>query len=188
MARTAETVQGSSTAAPFEEDGLLDKAREYSVGRLWYFCHHMRHATDPEEFTTEQNRATEARTLKMSTYEDGSLAIEGWIDSVGGAVVRSALEPLAQPHGDHDERGREHRNADAFVEVCNHAQDTGVLPQRPHLQVTASLQTLQGLAGSPAGDMEYSLPVSAETGQRLPGDGTNPRAGLAPRSGVIGGC
>src|SRR2546428_5968288 len=50
MARTAQSMQGSSTAAPFEEGGLLDKAREYSVGRLWYFCHHMRHATDPEEF------------------------------------------------------------------------------------------------------------------------------------------
>ncbi len=54
MARTAQSLQGSSTAAPFEEDGLLDKAREYSVGRLWYFCHHMRHATDPEEFAAAQ--------------------------------------------------------------------------------------------------------------------------------------
>ena len=185
MARTAESVQGSSTAAPFEEDGLLDKAREYSVGRLWYFCHHMRHATDPEEFTAEQYRAAEARTLKMSTYEDGSLAIEGWIDSVGGAVVRSALEPLAQPHGDHDERGREHRNADAFVEVCGHVQDAGVLPQRPHLQITASLDTLRGLAGSPAGDMEYTLPVSAATVQRLACDGTITRVVLAPESVVI---
>src|SRR6266550_2886747 len=82
----------------------------------------------PQELAAELSRATEARTLKMSTYEDGSLALEGWIDSVGGAVVRSALEPLAQPHGDHDERGREHRNADAFVEVCSHVQDIGVLP------------------------------------------------------------
>src|SRR5438309_1661043 len=185
MARTAQSVQGSSTAAPFEEGGLLDKAREYSVGRLWYFCHHMRHATDPEKFTAEQSRATEARTLKMSTYEDGSLALEGWFDSVGGAVVRSALEPLAQPQGDHDERGREHRNADAFVEVCSHVQDIGVLPQRPHLQITASLDTLRAVAGSPAGDMEYSLPVSAATVRRLACDGTITRVVLAPESVVI---
>ena len=185
MARTAESVQGSSTAAPFEEDGLLDKAREYSVGRLWYFCHHMRHATDPEEFAAEQSRAAEGRTLKMSTYEDGSLALEGWFDSIGGAVVRSALEPLAQAHGDHDERGREHRYADAFVEVCSHVQDIGVLPQRPHLQVTASLDTLRAVAGSPAGDMEYSLPVSAATVRRLACDGTITRVVLAPESVVI---
>jgi hypothetical protein len=185
MARTAESLQGSSTAAPFEETELLEKAREYSVGRLWHFCQHMRHATDPEGFAAEQNRATQARSLKMSTSEDGSLMLEGWLDSVGGAVVRSALEPLALPHGEHDERGREHRNADAFVEVCSHAQDTGVLPQRPHLQVTASLDTLRGLAGSPAGDMEYSLPVSAETVQRLACDGTITRVVLAPESVVI---
>ena len=185
MARTAESLQGSSTAAPFEEAELLEKAREYSVGRLWHFCHHLRHATDPEGFAAEQNRATEARSLKMSTCEDGSLMLEGWLDSVGGAVVRSALEPLAQPHGDHDERGREHRNADAFVEVCSHAQDTGVLPQRPHLQVTASLDTVRGLAGAPAGDMEYALPVSAATVQRLACDGTITRVVLAPESVVI---
>jgi len=185
MARTADALQGSSTASPFEETELLEKAREFSVGRLWHFCHHLRHALDPEGFTAEQKRATEERSLKMSTCEDGTLLIEGWLDSVGGAVVRSALEPLAQPHGDHDERGREHRNADAFVEVCSHAQDTGVLPQRPHLQVTASLETLQGLAGSPAGDMEYSLPVSAETVQRLACDGTITRVVLAPESVVI---
>jgi Domain of unknown function (DUF222)/HNH endonuclease len=185
MARTADALQGSSTASPFEETELLEKAREFSVGRLWHFCHHLRHALDPEGFTAEQKRATEERSLKMSTCEDGTLLIEGWLDSVGGAVVRSALEPLAQPNGDHDERGREHRNADAFVEVCSHAQDAGVLPQRPHLQVTASLQTLQGLAGSAAGDMEYSLPVSAETVQRLACDGTITRVVLAPESVVI---
>ncbi len=185
MARTAQAVQGSSTAAPFEEAELLEKAREYSVGRLWYFCHHLRHATDPEGFAAEQNRATEGCTLKMSTYEDGSLMLEGWLDSVSGAVVRSALEPLAQPHGDHDERGRERRNAEALVEVCSHVQDTGTLPQRPHLQVTASLDTLRGLAGSPAGDMEYSLPVSAETVQRLACDGTLTRVVLGPESVVI---
>jgi hypothetical protein len=185
IARTAESIQGSSTAAAFEEAGLLEKAREYSVGRLWHFCHHMRHATDPEGFAAEQNRATEARYLKMSTSEDGSLMLEGWLDSVGGAVVRSALEPLAQPHGDRDERGREHRNGDALVEVCGHAQDAGVLPQRPHLQVTASLDTLRGLAGAPAGDMEYSVPVSAATVQRLACDGTITRVVLAPESVVI---
>src|SRR5437660_8900664 len=120
----------------------------------------------------------------MSTYEDGSLALEGRFDSVGGAVVRSALEPLAQPQGDHDERGREHRYADAFVEVCSHVQDIGVLPQRPHLQVTASLDTLRAVAGSPAGDMEYSPPVSAATVRWFVCDGTITRVGLRPESVV----
>lgn len=185
MARTADALQGSSTAAPFEETELLEKARQFSVGRLWHFCHHLRHALDPEGFTAEQKRATEERSLKLSPCEDGTLLLEGWLDSVGGAALRSALEPLALPHGDHDERNGGRRNADALVEIMTHVQDAGSLPQRPHLQVTASLDTLRGLAGSPAGDLEYSLPVSAETVQRLACDGTITRVVLAPESVVI---
>jgi hypothetical protein len=185
MARTADAVKGSSTAASFEEAGLLEKAREYSVGRLWHFCHHLRHAADPEGFSAEQNRATESRSLKLSPCEDGALLIEGWLDTVGGAALRSALEPLAAPNGDHDDRCRERRLADALVEVVNHVQDTGSLRQRPHLQVTASLETLRGLIGSPAGDLEYALPVSAETVQRLACDGTITRVVLGPESVVI---
>jgi hypothetical protein len=185
MARTADALQGSATAAPFEETELLEKAREFSVGRLWHFCHHLRHALDPEGFAARQNRATQERSLKLSPCEDGTLLLEGWLDNLGGAALRSALEPLAQPHGDHDERCREHRNADALVEIITHAQDAGGLPQRPHLQVTASLDTLRGLAGSPAGDMEYALPVAAETVQRLACDGTITRVVLGPESVVI---
>src|ERR1700694_6051505 len=49
----------------------------------------------------------------------------------------------------------------------------------------APLRTRQGLAGSPAGDMEYSLPVSSETVQRLACDGTISRVVLSPESVVI---
>ena len=185
MARTAQALEGSATAAPFEETELLEKAREFSVGRLWHFCHHLRHALDPEGFAAEQNRATEARSLKLSSCEDGTLLLEGWLDTGGGAVLRSALEPLALAKGDGDDRCRERRYADALVEVLSHVQDTGTLPQRPHLQVTASLDTLRGVAGSPAGDMEYGLPVSAETVQRLACDGTITRVIFGPESVVI---
>src|SRR5207245_11807880 len=57
MARSADSVWGSSTAAPFEEGGLLDKAREYSVGRRWYFCHPLRQGTSPEDVAAACSRA-----------------------------------------------------------------------------------------------------------------------------------
>jgi Domain of unknown function (DUF222)/HNH endonuclease len=185
MARTAQALDGSGTAAAFEEAELLEKAREFSVGRLWHFCHHLRHAADPEGFTAEQNRATQARSLKLSPCEDGTLLLEGWLDTIGGAALRSALEPLALPHGDHDDRCRERRNADALVEIINHVEDTGSLPQRPHLQVTTSLDTLRGTPGSPGGDIEYSLPVAAATVQRLACDGAITRVVFGPESVVI---
>src|SRR5207248_11321734 len=100
MARTADSLQGSSTAAPFEETELLEKAREFSVGRLWHFCHHLRHALDPEGFTADQNRATQERSLTLSPCEDGTLLLEGWLDTRGRAALRRALERPAQPRGE----------------------------------------------------------------------------------------
>src|SRR2546423_13012871 len=62
-----------------------------------------------------------------------------------GAAVRSALEPLAQPSGAHDERNREQRMADALVERLSGGQPA-------NLQVTATIETLKGLAGAAAGE------------------------------------
>jgi hypothetical protein len=49
--------------------------------------------------------------------------------------------------------------------------DEGSLPkragERPHLQVTATLETLLQRCGAPAGDLEFSLPISAASVERL---------------------
>ncbi|MEO8745706.1 MAG: hypothetical protein ABI334_02040, partial [Candidatus Dormiibacterota bacterium] len=50
--------------------------------------------------------------------------------------------------------------ADALVELA-----VGNKPAQ--IQVTSSLETLLGLCGAPAGEMEFALPISTETVQRL---------------------
>ncbi len=79
--------------------------------------------------------------------------------------------------------------ADALVELATHALDTGQVPQRasqrPHLQVTATLETLRGLAGAPAADMEFSSPIGFRTVQRLACDSTISRILLSPGSAVV---
>jgi len=142
-----------------------------SVGRLWHLARHVRHAADPEGVATDEAFAGERRWLRLSACEDGSVLLNGQLDSVGGAALRSALEPLARPSGKGDDRCQEQRYGDAVVELALHSLDTGVLPQRasqrPHLQVTTSLETLRGLVGSPAAEMEFSLPICSKTVQRL---------------------
>jgi hypothetical protein len=97
---------------------------------------------------------------------------------VGGAAVRSALEPLARPSGEHDDRNREQRLADAVVELS--------MGRRPAaLQVTATLETLKGLAGAAAAEMEFSLPISAASVQRLACDCSVTRVLLSQESMVI---
>ncbi len=65
------------------------------------------------------------------------------------------------------------------------ALDNGLVPQRAHLQVTASLETLLGLPGAPAADMEFSLPISAKAVERLACDCGVTRIVLGSESTVI---
>ena len=189
LARTAEALTSSDTAKGFDEQLVLNEAKTLSVGRLWRFCHHVRHAADPKGFAADEADAVERRRLQLSPCEDGSLLVDGWLDSAGGAALRTALEPLARPAGAEDDRCRERRLADALVELATHALDAGLVPQRagqrPHLQVTTTLETLRGLAGSPAGELEFSLPISATTVQRLACDSTITRVVLGSQSVVI---
>jgi Domain of unknown function (DUF222) len=189
IARTASMVEDSKSSGPFDETVLLEAARETSVGRLWHLCQHVRHAVDPEGMATEQANAVEWRRLNLKQGEDGSLAVDGWFDPEGGATIRSALEPLSQLTGSEDDRSRERRQADALVELSHHGLDAGVLPQRagqrPHVQVTTSLETLRALVGAPAGEMEFTMPISGETVRRLACDGSITRVVLGSESVVI---
>lgn len=195
IARTASALEESLTAAPFDEHRLLAAAREMSVGRLRYLARHVRHAADPDGVAAEEAFAIEDRWLEISACEDGTVQIGGHLDAAGGAAVRTVLEPLARPAGKDDDRRLERRNADALVEWATHTLDIGELPgragqprrakQRPHLQVTTSLETLRGLAASPAAEMEFSLPISSKTVQRLACDSTITRVVLGSESVVI---
>jgi hypothetical protein len=189
IARTAKAIDGLRTEPAFSEDELLQRARESSAGRLWHYCMRLRHALDPEGVAQEQRIAVEERRLQFSVWDDGSVLISGQLDPVGGAALRTALEPLAQPMGEGDDRCLERRQGDAIVELSLHSLDAGLVPQhasqRPHLQVTTTLETLQGLPGSPAADMEFSTPISSVTVQRLACDGNIARVVFGPDSVVV---
>src|SRR5207248_11578562 len=72
---------------------------------------------------------------------------------------------------------------------AHHALDGGTLPQRggqrPHLQVTTTLETLLQRCGAPAADLELSLPISAATVERLACDCNVTRILLNADSQVI---
>ncbi|MDQ6719856.1 MAG: HNH endonuclease [Candidatus Dormibacteraeota bacterium] len=174
MARTANAV-----GKDFNETALLTKARENSPGKFHHICRHYRHALDPKGYAAEQNELVENRRLSLSTWDDGSLLLNGVLDPVGGAALRTALEPLARRSGAHDDRNRERRLADALVELATGGE------QVAHIQVTSSLETLLGLPGAPAAEMEFSLPVSSKTVERLACDCSITRVLLDSESMVI---
>jgi hypothetical protein len=189
IARVADALLGSTTALGFEERNLLPYAEAQSVGRFRDTCHHLRHAGDPCAAAGDERDAFDRRELTLSPTEDGMVFLKGRLDAQGGAVLQTALEPLAKRSGRDDERYREQRLADALVELAAHALDTGAIPrragQRAHLQVTTSLETLLKLPGAPAADLEHSLPISARIVERISCDCTLTRVLLGADSAVM---
>ncbi len=185
MVRTANAV-----GSRFDEPLLLAKARESSPGKFYYLCNHYRHSAERKGYEGEQADMVENRKLWISTGEDGAIWVNGVFDSIGGASIRTALEPLARRTDKLDDRCREKRMADALVDLSLHALDSGLIPQsgsqRTHLQVTASLETLLGLPGAPGADMELSpMPASSKTVERLACDASVTRIVLDSKSVVI---
>src|SRR2546426_2762088 len=184
LARTSAAV-----GSRLDEARLLRQAAKLSVARFRNACMHARHAADPDGFVSEEAQGVEARSLTLSTADDGAVVITGILDKVGGAALRTALEPLARRAGKVDDRIRERRLADALVDLSMHALDNGLIPQqasqRTHLQVTATLETLRGLPGAAAAELEFSLPISAKTVERLACDCSLTRIVLGSDSMVI---
>ena len=163
IARTASAIEETGTTKPFDETHLLNKAREFSVARFRDFCHHQRHAADPEGYAAEQAQGVEARSLTLSPGEGGMVWLRGVLDAEGGATLRTALEPLARRTGKGDDRKRDRRLADALVELAHHSLDRGLVPQRAsqraHLQVTTTLETLlQPISAAAASFISSSSP------------------------------
>ena len=189
MARTAGALSESETSQGFDETALLARALETSVSRFRHICHHARHADDPAGYAADEVDAVEARKLELNSGEDGWVFVRGLLDAAGGAVLRTALEPLATRTGADDDRHRDRRLADALVELAMVGLDSGAVPrrasQRAHLQVTTSLETLLGMAGAPAAELEFSLPISARMVERLACDSTLTRILLGADSAVV---
>jgi len=189
IAREAEALVESGSKEQFDEAKLLDKAKEFSVGRFRNFCHHYRHSVDPHGYAAREAEAAQARVLSLTRGEGGMLWIRGVLDPEGGAVLLTALEPLAKRSGKDDERRLDRRRADGLVDMAVRVLDGGTLPQRggqrPHLQVTTTLETLVQRCGAPAADLELSLPISAAAVERLACDCNVTRVLLNADSQVI---
>jgi len=166
----------------FDEEEMLDMARRHTVAELRLLCRYARYAADPDGFCRDEEESFERRRLHISPMADGMHVIDGVLDPVGGAAVRTALEALATS-GPSDGRKHSQRMADALVELTHHALDEGRLPSRrgvkPHISLTTTLEALKGEPGAPAVDVELSLPVSTKTLERFACDCTMSRVLMA---------
>jgi len=168
IAKTAEDI-GDEAAQKREED-LLAGAKELDPARFYRGTRELRYLLDPDGALADANRAHKRRRLDIRQMFDGCYLIDGRLDAEGGAIVQTALNALSAPAAG-DQRHAWQRRADALVELARRQLDQGTLPEvageRPHVTVTASIETLAATPGHPAGDLKAGLPIPAETVRRL---------------------
>jgi Domain of unknown function (DUF222) len=171
MARTAEHV--GAAAVRKAEPGLLQAAQTMDPGQFTGVAKNFEHRIDAEGALNEANRAHARRYLHLSEPQDGMVRIDGLLDAEGGATIKTALQPFMQPMKD-DARSFGQRQHDALIELCRQGagkregaggKRDGAGP-RPQLIIRASLDTLAGLPGAPAGELEGGGTVPAATVQR----------------------
>jgi hypothetical protein len=98
--------------------------------------------------------------------------VDGRLDQEGGAYLSTALDAVLGPRAKDDPRTPRQRRADALVDLCRGVLEGGGTVrgsggQRPHLTVTATIQTLRGQPGAPAGELLGRFPIPSETVQRV---------------------
>jgi len=165
IARTAEHV--GAAAVQKEEGRLLKAAQTHDPGQFLGVTKNFEHQVDAEGALTEANQAHARRYLHLGEPQDGMVRIDGLLDAEGGATLRSALESFMKPMKD-DDRTFGQRQHDALIELCwqrASGKHDGAGP-RPQLIIRASLDTLAGLPGAPAGELDGGGTVPAATVQR----------------------
>ncbi|MGH8931258.1 MAG: DUF222 domain-containing protein, partial [Egibacteraceae bacterium] len=105
-----------------------------------------------------------ARRLVVSSRSDGMTEVDGLLDPLGGALVRSALDALAGPDPatlpDEERRTPEQRNADALVQLARTAlarKDDlpSVAGLQPRATVFLTPETLADEPGAPAAQLDW---------------------------------
>jgi hypothetical protein len=117
------------------------------------------------------------------------VSVDGLLDPESGSLLLTALSAASGRRGPDDHRSAPQRRADALVEVCQHALDTGAEPHqggvRPHLLVTAPLSALTGTATSATEsgpEAAWTGPLTAVATRRIACDASVTRIVLEPDS------
>jgi hypothetical protein len=165
LAHAAEHV--GAAAVRKEEGTLLQSAQTMDPGQFTTVAKNFEHRVDAAGALAEANHAYQRRYFHISEPKDGIVRLDGVLDAEGGATLRTALQAFMKPIAN-DQRSYGQRNADALVELGRQrsgGKRDGAGP-RPQLIIRATVDTLAGTKGAPAGELEGGGTVPAETVQR----------------------
>jgi hypothetical protein len=170
VARAAEGV-GSECAAELELQAVA-AARELDPTRLRQFTERLACELNQEAFLADHTRAHDRRRLDLGQGPDGMWIVDGRLDQEGGAYFCTALDAVLGPRTKDDHRTPSQRRADGLLDLTRRVLEgtdevRSIGGQRPHLTVTATLETLRGDPDAPAGEMLGRFPVPPEMVRRI---------------------
>ena len=102
----------------FNEEEMLGFARQFSVRELRELCDRAWHVVDPDGFFNEAEENYTRRRLHISQLADGMHRVDGLLDPVTAAAVKTVLDPLSRRQGPEDERTAAQRRHDALGEMA----------------------------------------------------------------------
>ncbi len=85
------------------EEDWVAWARQYSVHALRDLARYARHVIDPDGFLKDENENFEQRHLHISQMGP-MFVIDGVLDPVGGAALKTAIDSSSKRHAPDDER------------------------------------------------------------------------------------
>lgn len=166
MAVTAEHV--GATAVRSAEASLLKTAESMDAGSFVTAVKDFEHRVNSDAALAEANWAHNHRYLSITGPFGGLARIEGQLVPEAAATIRAAMEPFMKP-SKNDDRTAGQRAHDALVQACERvgAARADAPPPRPLLIVTASVDTLAGIDGAPAGELQGGGLIPMATVRRL---------------------
>jgi hypothetical protein len=157
------------------ESQMLLEAANRDPSDLLRWGMRLRHLLCPDDLADEEEEQRERSWLDLSQNKEGRYSLVGELDAEWGTIVKTAIQAVNGPRAKNDFRTPRQRRAAGFVQLARHRLDAGDLPthngQRPHITVTASLETLLGLPGAPAAELDWWIPISGRMVRRMVREG-----------------
>ena len=158
-------------AARTGEQVLVDAARSCDAASVRRLAHEIEDTLEPDAAQGEADFQHDLRRLRVSPQPNGVVYLEGRLYGDDGAVVITALDSLMGPPQPGDDRTARQRRADALTEGCRRLLDSGTLPrrggQKPHVNVTVSVDRLRGDAFAPPAHLDWIGPITTEDARRI---------------------
>jgi hypothetical protein len=151
-------------------------------------CAHVVHSCAPDRAARDEQDDYAARALHASTTIAGMGVGNFTLHPAGMETFLTALHAMSRPVVG-DDRSHAQRRADALISMAELALRCGQLPitggVKPHVTVTAQLDTLTGADGAPAADYAFGATSSGEWARRFGCDAEVSRIVFSPAGEIL---